>query len=333
MKKVARRRSAYRHPSSSEGHFFRNELVQERGLAIATPAPDFFQPAAIQRKCEQCEEDEKKLQRKATDGTSSGHSSTPRYIQSLNGKGSALPESARSFFGRRMGFDFSKVKIHTGEEAENSARALNAKAYTLNEHIVFNSNQFDFSSVSGKKLLAHELAHVMQQASGLVQRQEAEEMSAEECTAGSVDLEALTTAGYHKGAGSVANEKTSKGSDCDGCDDDCVNITGTLRVPFKVNTKINLPTVPGGLSPCQRRRVSAAINGPLLTHERQHVKAFETFNGTGSLPVSYHGCQSGYTSYLADLADQEFQSRQSAADAKSAALDPFTVPVDLCCKD
>jgi hypothetical protein len=61
-----------------------------------------------------------------------------------------------------MGYDFSNVKIHTEEAAARSAKAINAKAYTTNNHIVFNEGQYNPASAEGKKLIAHELTHIMQ---------------------------------------------------------------------------------------------------------------------------------------------------------------------------
>src|SRR5262249_51142380 len=63
--------------------------------------------------------------------------------------------------------DFSDVKIHTDHAASKSAQSINALAYTTGNNIVFNQNQFSPESESGKKLLAHELTHVVQQQSGI----------------------------------------------------------------------------------------------------------------------------------------------------------------------
>jgi hypothetical protein len=63
----------------------------------------------------------------------------------------------------RIGHDFSKVKIHTGEPAARSARALGALAYTVGDSIVFSSSSYAPQSTEGRRLLAHELAHVVQQ--------------------------------------------------------------------------------------------------------------------------------------------------------------------------
>lgn len=108
-------------------------------------------------------EEDKKLAKKEATTSEASTGSTSSYIHSLNGKGQALTEEAQHFFGERMGHDFSDVKIHTTTEAEQSAKAVNAKAYTVDNHIVFNKGQYNPASQDGKKLLAHELTHVVQQ--------------------------------------------------------------------------------------------------------------------------------------------------------------------------
>lgn len=117
----------------------------------------------LQRKCAHCEEEEK-LQRKenTTQPTEAG-SETSSYIHSLSSKGSPLSKETRSFFEPRFGYDFSDVKVHTDAVAAKSAHGINALAYTSGNNIVFNENQFSPESDSGKKLLAHELMHVVQQ--------------------------------------------------------------------------------------------------------------------------------------------------------------------------
>lgn len=108
--------------------------------------------------------EEPNLQRKES-GTSS-QANPGNYISSLNGKGNHLPADTNTFFSTRIGYDFSDVKVHTGKEAANSAKALNAKAYTIGNDIVFNEGQLNTETTEGKKLMAHELTHVVQQSSG-----------------------------------------------------------------------------------------------------------------------------------------------------------------------
>jgi hypothetical protein len=62
-----------------------------------------------------------------------------------------------------LGPDFSRVRIHTDDQANKSARAVNARAYTVGHHIVFAQGQFEPASSNGKQLIAHELTHVVQQ--------------------------------------------------------------------------------------------------------------------------------------------------------------------------
>jgi hypothetical protein len=81
----------------------------------------------------------------------------------MGGKGTKLAAEPRHFFESRFNHDFSNVKIHTGKEAADSAKAINAHAYTLKNNIVFAENKFQPETGAGKKLLAHELTHVIQQ--------------------------------------------------------------------------------------------------------------------------------------------------------------------------
>lgn len=108
------------------------------------------------------EKEEEKVQKKEAGGSTAAPITTS-YIHSLGSKGTSLPGKAQQFFSSRMGYDFSNVKVHTDKEAAQSAKEVNAKAYTTGEHIVFNEGQYDTTSAEGKKLMAHELAHVVQQ--------------------------------------------------------------------------------------------------------------------------------------------------------------------------
>lgn len=107
-------------------------------------------------------EEEKKVQKKEAASTASAGNNVSSYIGSLNGKGQSLPAKANNFFSSRIGYDFSNVKVHTDKEAAESAKEVNAKAYTVGKNVVFNEGQFDTLSDSGRKLLAHELVHVVQ---------------------------------------------------------------------------------------------------------------------------------------------------------------------------
>lgn len=90
----------------------------------------------------------------------------------LQSPGQPLPASAREFMEPRFGHDFSQVRVHTGSEAASAARAVRAQAYTSGNDIVFGSGAYAPATRGGRQLLAHELAHVVQQAStpGVMQR-------------------------------------------------------------------------------------------------------------------------------------------------------------------
>lgn len=105
-----------------------------------------------------------------------------RTVRSFRSNGQPLPTEVRSFFQSRFGSDFSDVRIHTGDGANETARSFGAKAFTTGGNIVFRSGEFRPETAAGRRLLAHELTHVVQQRqdrpTDVVQRQE--ERSAED---------------------------------------------------------------------------------------------------------------------------------------------------------
>ncbi|HEY2474813.1 MAG TPA: DUF4157 domain-containing protein, partial [Candidatus Cybelea sp.] len=80
--------------------------------------------------------------------------------------GVALEHETRSFFEPRFGCDFSQVRVHYGSSAGEAAEAIDAESYTVGEHIVFAPGRYQPQSRGGALLLAHELAHVVQQRRG-----------------------------------------------------------------------------------------------------------------------------------------------------------------------
>jgi hypothetical protein len=80
--------------------------------------------------------------------------------------GRPLDNATRGFFESRFGHDFSGVRVHIDQTATDSARDIGAAAYTLGQEIVFESGQFAPTTGSGRRLLAHELSHVVQQTTG-----------------------------------------------------------------------------------------------------------------------------------------------------------------------
>ena len=144
------------------------DAVAEQVMRMPDPAATsnlFFKPgvSSVQRKCAECEEEEKQMQRKENSDESVARTmQTENYVNSLTG-GRSLKENERSFFETRMNHDFTDVRIHTDADAAKSARSINALAYTTGNNIVFNEGQFAPDTDNGKKLLGHELTHVIQQ--------------------------------------------------------------------------------------------------------------------------------------------------------------------------
>jgi len=127
----------------------------------AKPLADQITPL-VQRQTEAPEEEP--VQTKAATGL-------PKQISphiesgmtSLKGGGQPLDPSTRSFFEPRFGRSFENVRVHTGSRAEETARSVNARAYTLGNNVVFASGEYQPNAQSGKRLLGHELTHVIQQ--------------------------------------------------------------------------------------------------------------------------------------------------------------------------
>jgi hypothetical protein len=85
-----------------------------------------------------------------------------------SGGGEPLESGVRADMEARLGHDFGDVRVHHDARAEESARAVNAHAYTVGPNIAFQRDRYDPSSDSGRITLAHELTHVIQQRSGPV---------------------------------------------------------------------------------------------------------------------------------------------------------------------
>lgn len=117
-------------------------------------------PYKLQRKSKSGETDT--LNRKGK--SSAGQQNVPPIVnETLRESGKAIEGNTLGFMEDRMGYDFSKVKIHTGPSAAKSAQSINALAYTSGADIVFNDGMYSPQTTIGKKLLAHELTHVVQQ--------------------------------------------------------------------------------------------------------------------------------------------------------------------------
>jgi hypothetical protein len=148
-------------------------VVQRACACGGTPGPD--------GECAACRAKRLEMKRRAT-GTSTAVA-PPIVHDALRSPGRPLEPSVRAFFEPRFGRDFADVRVHTDGRADASARGLNAAAYTAGRDIVFAAGRYRPQTEGGRLLLAHELAHVVQQGSTtVVPRRVVQRYSHEDCT-------------------------------------------------------------------------------------------------------------------------------------------------------
>jgi predicted RNase H-like HicB family nuclease len=151
--------------------------MSERSISqtAKAPVPAWLQVPVglLQRKCAcgqhamggECEQCKKKglLQRRAIGQVAATH--VPTSVQNvLSSGGHPIEEGVRGYMEGRFERDFSQVRVHSDQSAAESARDVNALAYTVGNHIVFASGEYRPLQSGGQQLLAHELTHVVQQA-------------------------------------------------------------------------------------------------------------------------------------------------------------------------
>ncbi|WP_426211288.1 DUF4157 domain-containing protein [Massilia sp. TWP1-3-3] len=153
--------------------------MSERAPAAVAPLPakrapsPARQPILLQRKCAcgagagaggqrgACAEQASMLQRRASTG--SARAMPASVGATLAQPGRPLEPDTRSFMEKGFGADFGAVRVHDDSTAAGSARAVDAHAYTVGQHLVFDQGQYQPHSESGRHLIAHELAHTLQQ--------------------------------------------------------------------------------------------------------------------------------------------------------------------------
>jgi hypothetical protein len=145
------------------------------GSAGPVAAPAAEAAAAVNRKCAGCGEEE--AQRRAEPAPAAGiaggagaagGTASPGAEAALNdlGSGASLPQADRAFFESRFDRDFSHVRIHDGPAADTASRAIAARAFTLGSDIAFARGEYRPGTSEGRRLVAHELVHTLQQEGG-----------------------------------------------------------------------------------------------------------------------------------------------------------------------
>jgi hypothetical protein len=152
---------------------------------------------------------------------------------------------------------------------------------------------------------------------------------------GTISLHGDTTAEYDGGRSHWAPKSIRRAKDCTDCPEDspCIHAVGTFSIRYHANVTIRMPDMPGGLTPCQQRRVRAFLRDVLGPHEQDHARRFRTYDGTQSHAIDFTGCgRDALQAHLQQIHDDEESARQTAADALSAKIDPFDRPIDLDCE-
>jgi Domain of unknown function (DUF4157) len=148
-------------------------LVMDRATTFPHPTPLIARASGspLQRKCKEgeecgvCPECKQKLQRKPSGEVAA--SEVPLSVDEvLQAPGAPLATPLRDFFEPRFGKDFSRVRVHGDARAAESARAVGARAYTVGHDLVFGAGQYAPETLTGRRLIAHELTHVVQQSAG-----------------------------------------------------------------------------------------------------------------------------------------------------------------------
>ena len=136
------------------------DRVADQALRAPTPVGGRLDAPRVSRKCEQC--DDETLRQEADPAGASLSEAPPSVEETLGAPGQPLDPATRADFEQRFGRDFTGVRVHTDARAVQSAREVNAHAFTVGRDIAFDAGRFAPQSHEGRKLLAHELAHVVQ---------------------------------------------------------------------------------------------------------------------------------------------------------------------------
>ena len=112
-----------------------------------------------------------------SDGNGVAEGAEDAVAKAAGGSGTALPGPLMHKFEASLGADLSSVRVHTGADSAAAAQAVGARAYALGDDIHFGAGQFDPGSPGGEHLLAHEVAHTVQQRGGTPARQHKLEVS------------------------------------------------------------------------------------------------------------------------------------------------------------
>jgi hypothetical protein len=139
--------------------------VRSQNLTI--PLTPGAKPQADEPAEEKKDEEQAPVQRAPASAEHASAGPAEAYVDdALASPGRALDPSTRRTMEARFGYDFSSVRVHDDARAAETAAQIDAAAFTVGEDLVFGAGRFDPASAEGRRLIAHELAHVVQQSRG-----------------------------------------------------------------------------------------------------------------------------------------------------------------------
>lgn len=167
---------------NTPGDLFEQEADLVAEQVMRTPEAQLQRTCGCGGRCAECRNEHDQhghLQTQSSRAVGSQEIVAPPIAQEvLHSSGRPLATAAREIMEERFGHDFSRVRVHADDKAADAARAVHARAYTVGRDIVFGSGEYAPATAEGKRLLAHELTHVVQQRGseldapgGMIQRQ------------------------------------------------------------------------------------------------------------------------------------------------------------------
>ncbi|MDX2070795.1 MAG: DUF4157 domain-containing protein [Haliscomenobacter sp.] len=158
-------------------------IFESNGEPLETPLQAKLEHTPfLQKQCAECAAEEETPGVQMQEDSTNSNTATPSLesrLSSSRGGGSPLPENTRTQMEGAFGSDFSGVRIHTDSSAVQMNKELGAQAFTHGSDVYFNAGKYDDGSREGKRLLGHELTHVVQQGGEVqpkfIQKQEADQ--------------------------------------------------------------------------------------------------------------------------------------------------------------
>lgn len=159
---------------NAPGNIYEQEADRVADQVMRMPEPQLQRACACGGGCPKCQaeqrsQEHKRLQTKRVQASDTGKIAAPPIVHEvLRSSGQPLDTRTRAFMEPRVGYDFSRVRVHTDVQSADSAQALHARAFTLGSDIMFGTGQYEPETRQGRRLIAHELAHVVQQSNAFL---------------------------------------------------------------------------------------------------------------------------------------------------------------------